>query len=111
MKLLVVVEGRQVAPRFDLALEALIVGRFGGSPVDERDILLPGPSADELCGLILKEGVGCVICGGIEEAHYQYLRWKKIEVLDRVIGAVKDVLPLALAGDLRAGAVVRGREG
>lgn len=110
MKLLVPLLGEQVAPRFDLAVEVLIVcgdetGQLSGEP---RIVLLPGPSADELCGLILKEGVELVVCGGIEESHFQYLAWKKVRVIDRVIGSWPGVVGPAMAGELEVGAIVRG---
>jgi hypothetical protein len=70
-------------------------------------VLLPGPSADALCSLVLEEGITDVACGGIEDAHYQYLRWKKVRVLDRVIGSWEGVLRLFLRDELRPGAVVR----
>ncbi len=100
--------GDCVAPRFDLATEVLVArvrgGRIAGEP---RIVLLPGPSADDLCSLVLEEGITDVLCGGIEDAHYQYLAWKKVRVLDRVIGTWEAVLRLFLAGELRAGSVVR----
>lgn len=107
-KILITLAGPEVAPRFDLCPEVLIAraeaGKLRGEP---RTVLLPGPSADDLCGLILKEEISLVICGGIEEPHYQYLTWKKIKVIDRVIGRLDDILPLALAGQLPAGAIIR----
>jgi hypothetical protein len=48
-----------------------------------------------------------VICGGIEEAHFQYLVWKKIEVIDRVIGPAPQAIALAIAKQLRPGGIVR----
>lgn len=106
--LLVPLLGDVVAPRFDLATEVLIArarnGRLVGEP---RIVLLPGPSADALCSLVLEEGISDVACGGIEDAHYQYLAWKKVRVVDRVIGGWEGVLRLFLAGELRSGTVVR----
>ncbi len=106
--LLVPLLGDVVAPRFDLATEVLIArarnGRLAGEP---RIVLLPGPSADALCSLVLEEGITDVACGGIEDAHYQYLAWKKVRVVDRVIGGWEGVLRLFLAGELRPGTVVR----
>ncbi len=107
MKLLVTSRAENVAPRFDLATEVTIVSTVNGKSAGEpRTVLLPGPSADELCGLVLKEDIEVVVCGGIEEEHYQYFAWKKIKVIDRVIGRTADVLRLALANKLRPGAVV-----
>jgi hypothetical protein len=48
-----------------------------------------------------------VICGGIEESHFQYLVWKKIEVIDRVIGPAAQAIVLAVAKQLRPGAIIR----
>ncbi len=106
--LLVPLAGEVVAPRFDLASEVLIArvrkGRLAGEP---RVVLLPGPSADALCSLVLEDGITDVACGGIEDAHYQYLGWKKVRVVDRVIGTWEAVLRLFLEGALRPGSVVR----
>lgn len=101
--------GESIAPRFDLAVEVLIAeadatGALIGEP---RIVLLPGPSADALCALILKEGVGLVVCGAIEESHFQYLSWKKIKVIDRVIGPWQQALARALANRLKAGEILR----
>ncbi len=105
---LVPILGDAVAPRFDLATEVLIArprkGRLSGEP---RVVLLPGPSADALCSLVLGEGVGCVVCGGIEDAHHQYLTWKKVRVVDRVIGSWQGALRLLLEDALAPGTIVR----
>ncbi len=97
-----------VAPRFDLATEVLIArarkGRLSGEP---RVVLLPGASADALCSLVLEEHVTHVVCGGIEDSHYQYLTWKKVEVVDGVIGKWEGVLRLLLSRELRRGTIVR----
>jgi len=109
MKVLMPLLGENIAPRFDLAVEVLIAdadatGALIGEP---RIVLLPGPSADALCALILKEGVGLVVCGAIEESHFQYLLWKKIKVADRVIGPWQQALGRALANRLKAGEIFR----
>ncbi len=108
VSVLVPLLGEVVAPRFDLATEVLIAqvrsGRLVGEP---RVVLLSGPSAEELCSLVLEKGVTDVVCGGIEDAHYQYLGWKSVRVVDRVIGRWEGVLRLFLANALRPGTVVR----
>ena len=109
MKILLVLQGAWIAPRFDLATEVLVVqtddkGSLAGEP---REILLPGPSAEELCSLILKEGITHVVCGGIEEGHYQYLTWKGLKVIDNIIGTGKEVVRHFLAkGELDPGTVI-----
>jgi predicted Fe-Mo cluster-binding NifX family protein len=112
MKILATLQNNDIAPRFDLATEVLIAkvvrGRISGEP---RTVLLPGPGSDALCSLIIKEEASLVICGGIEESHFQYLVWKKIEVIDRVIGPAVQVIDLALAKQLRPGGIVRPETG
>lgn len=107
-KILLTLADNMIAPRFDLTTEVLIVtmedNKITGSP---RSMLLPGPSADEICGLVLKEGITDLICGGIEEEHYQFLAWKKIKIIDRVIGKSQDILLKFLAGNLQEGAVIK----
>jgi predicted Fe-Mo cluster-binding NifX family protein len=55
--------------------------------------------------------IDTVICGGIEEEHYHYLRWKRCDVLDAVAGAVEAVLARFLAGGLKSGDMLFGDRG
>lgn len=97
-----------MAPRFDLCSEVMIASlREGAIEGEPRTMLLSGPSADEICAIAIKEEVGIVVSGGMEEEHYQYLQWKKITVLDRVVGRVDDVMHLLLQGALKAGSIVK----
>lgn len=99
--------GNDVAPRFDLATEVLIVS-IGADDVveDERTVVLPHASAEDLCHLILTENIGVVICGGIEEEYYRYLKWKKVTVLDSVMGPFDRVLERFEEGRLREGNIL-----
>ncbi|MDF1592649.1 MAG: hypothetical protein RQ753_07200 [Desulfurivibrionaceae bacterium] len=107
-KILLTLTNDMIAPRFDLATEVLIVARenkqISGNP---KSMLLPGPSADELCGLILKEDISILVCGGIEEEHCQFLTWKRVTVLDRVIGKSEDVIRQVLDDTLHPGDIVK----
>ena len=108
MKILLTINGDSIAQRFDLATEVNIADMEEGRLIGEvRCVLLPGPSGDELCNLILKENIQMAVCGGIEDVHYQYLSWKKIRVIDRVIGPAEEALNLALADRLKPGMVIR----
>jgi predicted Fe-Mo cluster-binding NifX family protein len=108
MKFLIPIIYKEVAPRFDLATEVLVSRSEQGLPVGEpRIILLPGASGEDLCSLIIKEGVSIVICGAIEEIYHQYLCWKKIKVIDGVIGPYMLALQLAMANHLKPGVVIR----
>jgi len=106
-KVLIPLYGDDVAPRFDLAPEVLIaLLDEEGRVTDERTIVLPKASAEALCRLILDEKVETVVCGGIEDEYYQYLTWKKVRVLDSVIGDYGAVLRRLGEGSLREGDVL-----
>ena len=97
----------EVAPRFDLAREALLVGLDQEAGLENsREILLPQASADGLCDLIVNKDVNVVICGGIEEEYYHYLRWKRVEVVDNVAGLAAAALAKFRQGNLRAGDIL-----
>ena len=61
--------------------------------------------------MALEEKVRTVICSGIDEEFWQYLRWKRIEVIDNVIGPVEEALRRHAAGMLRSGDILFHREG
>jgi predicted Fe-Mo cluster-binding NifX family protein len=94
----------EVAPRFDLAKDVLLAEFRAEGEVDERIIVLPQASADDLCALATSHNTDAVICGGVDDEHYQYLKWKGIEVFDDVIGPVKAVMQGYKDGKLFSGA-------
>lgn len=97
-KILITILQNNVAPRFDLTAEVLIVFLNNEGGIDQRKtVVLPSVSPEDLCHLIITEGVTVAICGGIEEEYYQYLAWKKVRVIDSVIGPYETALQLALA--------------
>ena len=89
-KVLIPLFNDYVAPRFDLATEVLIIE--AGREEEEKIVMLPNASAEQLCHMILTEQIEVLICGGIEEEYYQYLKWKKIDVQDSVVGTWKSAL-------------------
>ena len=103
-KILITIWRDQVAPRFDLSSEVLVATvDTSGDVLHSKTVVLPTVSAEDLCHMILTEGITTVICGGIEEEYYQYLTWKKIQVIDSVIGPYEQVLAVALSGQLETG--------
>lgn len=106
-KILVPLHENNVAPRFDLATEALIVSDGGKASLrDKRMVVLPRASADQLCHLIVTEGIHTVICSGIEDDYFQYLTWKRIEVIDSVIGSSQSALTRFVEGTLKPGQIL-----
>lgn len=103
-KILITVQGDFVAQRFDLAAEVIIVTAESGQLSDKpRTIIMERPSPEDLCNMIMEENITLVICGGIEDRHYQFLTWKKIRVIDFVIGDHHSILKKAIAGELNPG--------
>lgn len=103
-KILIPLHENDVAPRFDLATEVLIVtGNEKTGSADKRMVVLPRASADQLCHLIITENIQTVICSGIEDDYYQYLTWKRIEVIDSVVGSSDLALKLYFGGKLKPG--------
>ena len=109
-KVLLVLDGNDIAPRFDLALELLIVS-FGndGKPAERRDMVLARPSAEELCRTVTSENVQTVICGGIEKEYLQYFGWKDVEVIHSVIGPAEVAVSRYRKGALKSGDLLSER--
>ena len=109
-KILITLIESDVAPRFDLTTEVLI-SSLGedGSIAENKTMVLAHESAEDLCQLILTEEVEVLICGGIEEEFFDYLTWKKVRVLDSVMGPWERALDRFRSGDLDAGAILCDR--
>jgi len=106
-KVLVTVLEQDVAPRFDLTTEILInTYSDDGSIVQTQNMVLAHASAEDLCQLILNERVDVVICGGIEEEFLSYLGWKKVSVMDSVMGPWKMALERWADRELETGAIL-----
>ncbi len=109
-KILIPISGNDVAPRFDLATEVLIFILSKEHQIqEERTVVLPGPSAEKLCHLILTENIHILICGAIEDEFYQFLRWKKITLFDAVISSWQDAFNACIADTLTPEAILYPR--
>ena len=107
-KILIPLNDNDVAPRFDLATEALIVTLLDPpESIRKKMVVLPSASAEKLCKLIIAEGVQAVICSAIEDDYFQYLTWKKITVVDSVVGASQRALDRFMAGSLKPGDILQ----
>lgn len=109
-KVLITLKDHCVAPRFDLTAEVLIATVDPDRTIrSKRTFVLSHASAEDLCHLILTEQVGALICGGIEEEYYQYLTWKKVRVLDSVMGPWEQALVRWVDGTLQEGTILYDR--
>ena len=109
-KVLITLRENDVAPRFDLTSEVFIAALTeSGTVKQKKTIVLAHSSADELCQLIMAEGIDVLICNGIEQEYFEYLTWKKIEVIDSVMGPWERALERIQIRDLKAGAILFDR--
>jgi predicted Fe-Mo cluster-binding NifX family protein len=103
-RVLIPLVGDDIAPRFDLAQEALILEVEPQGRVSvEKSIILSHASAEALCRLIMTEKVDTVVCCAIEEEYYQYLTWKKVRVIDSVMGPSAKILERLAKGMIANG--------
>ena len=110
IKIFIPLFGEEVAPRFDLATEVLLAEcAEDGTISSERLLMLPNPSAERLCHMILSESVDTVICGGIEQEFYDYLTWKQVKVVDNIIGASRSAIERFAKGRLEPGDILERR--
>lgn len=110
-RILIPITGDDIAPRFDQALEVLITEmNEGGGPGPEKTIILNRASGEALCNLILTQNISVVVCCGIEEEHYEYLKWKGVEVFDSVAGPYSAALRRLADGRLCCGDVLLERK-
>ncbi|WP_243544871.1 NifB/NifX family molybdenum-iron cluster-binding protein [Pseudodesulfovibrio tunisiensis] len=110
-KILIPLLENDVAPRFDLATDVLVVTvvRLDSGEVAERGekvVVLDQASPEAVCRLVITESVGAVLCAGIEEEYYDFLKWKGVTVVDDVCGSVDAVLNSYLSGELSQGEIL-----
>ena len=86
-KIAIPILGEEIVPRFDLTTEVIILTTDKRSDIqDQKIIVLPRSSPDELCHTLLVQEINTLICGAIEDEYYEFLKWKKLEVFDGVSG-------------------------
>ncbi len=96
-----------LAPRFDLASDVLIVSvtreTSAMGKIDEKVVVLDTPSPEAMCRLALAENIQTVICAGIEKEFFDFLEWKGIRVLDDICGPVDAILEAHFMGKISPG--------
>ncbi|MDD3312214.1 NifB/NifX family molybdenum-iron cluster-binding protein [Pseudodesulfovibrio sp.] len=106
-KILIPLLDSDVAPRFDLATDVLVVSfsreTLTMGTIKEKVVVLNNASSEAACRLALSENVRTVICAGIEAEYHDFLTWKGIKVLDDVCGPVDLVLESYLTDALEKG--------
>ncbi len=93
----------EVAPRFDLATEVMIAIVSGNNTVEEQKVVvLPRSSPEDLCHRMLSENINILICGAIEDEFYQFLKWKKLSIFDNVSGKWEEAFKKFLDNSLKS---------
>ena len=109
-KLSIPVYQENIAPRFDMATEVFIILLSEEMVLEEKKtIVMPRSSADELCHLMLSENITTLICGAIENECYQFLKWKKIEIFDSIVGTWSDAFERWKKNILNSGEILSDR--
>jgi predicted Fe-Mo cluster-binding NifX family protein len=97
----------ELSPRFDLAPEVLIISitreTSAMGTLSERIINLETPSAEAMYRLVMAENIQTIICAGMENEVFEFLKRKGIRVVDNVCGPVDPILEAYLAGQLSSG--------
>jgi predicted Fe-Mo cluster-binding NifX family protein len=106
-KILIPLLDNDIAPRFDMATDVLIVSVTRGTEatdkVEKKVIVLDHASPETMCRLAINENIQTIICAGIEDEYHNYLQWKGAKILDDICGPVDDVLESYLAETLSRG--------
>ncbi|CCH50401.1 NifB/NifX family molybdenum-iron cluster-binding protein [Pseudodesulfovibrio piezophilus] len=106
-KILIPLLGKELAPRFDLAAEVLVVSIIRETSamgrVEEKNVAIENPSAESMCRAAVSEGIQTVICAGIEKEFFDFLEWKGIRVVDDICGPADIVLEAYLGGRIAHG--------
>jgi predicted Fe-Mo cluster-binding NifX family protein len=82
----------------DCAMSFLIVDADGGAIRDCREIGTVGPKLPSLFGLLMREDIDVVLCGGIRREDRVVLETAGVEVNRGWIGEVKNVLKGFISG-------------
>lgn len=103
-RILLTVTDEDIAARIDRCVEVVIAEPDeNGEPREVETLVMAEPSAEDICWIAISEKAQAVVCCGIDEEHYQFLRWKNIAVIDGVIGPWREAARLCFRDELGAG--------
>jgi len=92
----------RVSPRFDFALDVLIVTIERGEVVNRREYPLTNLHPIKRGALLNEQGVNVLICGGISDFSVRLLTGNGIEVIPMVAGEVDKILDLFIKGNMNS---------
>jgi predicted Fe-Mo cluster-binding NifX family protein len=102
MRIAIATYGEMISPRFDCASTLRVLEYSGNGQSDRREELLQLTEGDDHAGLLLRQGVTALLCGGIRRCDYQRLTAAGVEVVAGQFGPWLDVFREYLAGRLKS---------
>ncbi|BCS87788.1 dinitrogenase iron-molybdenum cofactor biosynthesis protein [Pseudodesulfovibrio sediminis] len=103
-KILIPILDNNIAPRFDLSADVLIVSisleTSTTGKIKEKVMLLDNPSAESMYRLIMSENIQTIICAGIEKEIYDFLKRKGFGIIDNICGPVDAVIDAYIIGNI-----------
>ena len=89
-KIAIPIFGNRVSSRLDCSESFLLIAIDDGRIIERREMRWTSASILERRHLLLEEGVGILICGGLTETCAQLLRDSNIEVITCILGEVEE---------------------
>ncbi len=106
-KILIPLYDNDMAPRFDLASDVLVVSvtreTSAMGKINEKVMVLDAPSGEAMYRLVMSENIMTIICAGIEKEMIEFLTGKGIDVIDNICGPADAILEAYLMGKLASG--------
>ena len=100
--------GEMTAPCFGSASTITLFTVKEGKVVDEVDLCLESSETLDRVRLMRDQGVGTLICGGLEQCLADLLEASDVRVISWVSGRVDDLLDRFIRGELVAGSAHLG---
>lgn len=111
MKIAVATENSAVAAHFGHCPEYTLVEVSDGKIIDQKVIPNPGHEPGFLPGYLARQGVTCIIAGGMGGRAQNLFAEEKIETFVGISGPVKQVVEDYLKGNLKSGVSMCNHEG
>ena len=103
MKLAIATEGDAVAAHFGRCPAYTLVEVAGGKVCAKKLIPNPGHEPGYLPGYLARQGVSCIIAGGMGPRARGLFKEERVETIVGVSGPVERIIADYLAGNLKAG--------
>ena len=111
MKIAIPIYGNRISPRFDFSPEMWIVEVQKGEVVGQEKLPTANLNLPQRLEQVTSNGVGKLICGGIDPYSRNQLGSRGIDVVQDIIGDAGIVIDLFVRGKLRPGLCCDRRRG